>query len=101
MTFDELEKLANYVSPDGHYRIPVTYEMYSTIDVTGVKNLREAVELSKKHKDEIPLGQGEYIDDSYEININNAYEAIAAQDYARISDVIISPKDFTPKKGTE
>ena len=100
MTFNELEKLANYVSPDGHYRIPVTYEMYSTIDVTGVKNLREAVELSRKHKDEIPLGQGEYIDGSYKININNAYEAIAAQDYARISDVEISPKYFS-KKGME
>ena len=101
MTHDELEKLANYVSPDGHYRIPVTYGMYSTINVTGVKNLREAIELSEKHKDEIPLGQGEYIDDSYEININNADEAIAAQDYARISDVVISPEDFAPKKGTE
>jgi hypothetical protein len=101
MTLDELEKLASYVSPDGHYRIPVTYEMYSTIDVTGVKNLREAVELSRKHKDEIPLGQGEYIDGSYEINIKNDNEAIAAQDYARISDVVISPEDFTPKKGTE
>lgn len=101
MTLDELEKLANYVSPDGHYRIPVVYAMYSTIDVTKVKNLREAVELSRKHRNEIPLGQGEYIDDSYEININNADEAIAAQDYARISDVVISPEDFTPKKGTE
>lgn len=101
MTLDELKKLANYVSPDGHYRIPVTYEMYSTIDVTGVKNLREAVELSEKHRDEIPLGQGEYIDDSYEININNTYEAIAAQDYARISDVEISPEDFSPQKGAE
>lgn len=101
MTFDELEKLANYVSPDSHYRIPVTYEMYSTIDVTGVKNLREAVELSEKHRDKIPLGQGEYIDDSYKIDINNADEAIAAQNYARISDVKISPKDFAPKKGTE
>ena len=99
MTLDELEKLANYVSPDGHYRIPVAYKMYSTIDVTKVKNLREAVELSEKYKDEIPLGQGEYIDDSYEININNADEAIFAQDYARISDVVISPEDFAPKKG--
>jgi hypothetical protein len=104
MTLDKLEnldELENYVSPDGHYRIPIVYAMYSTIDVTGVKNLREAVELSEKHKDEIPLGQGEYIDGSYEINIENDDEAIFAQDYARISDIVISPEDFASKKGTE
>jgi hypothetical protein len=104
MTLDKLEnldELENYVSPDGHYRIPIVYAMYSTIDVTKVKNLREAVELSREHEDEIPLGQGEYIDGSYKININNADEAIAAQDYARISDVVISPEDFASKKGTE
>lgn len=95
------DKLENYVSPDGDYIIPVTYKMYSTVGVTRVKNLREAVELARKHKNEIPVGQGEYIDGSYKIEIKNDDEAIAAQDYVHIGEVEISPEDFSSRKGVK
>ena len=32
-------KAEDYVSKDGEYIIPVAWEMYSTVKVTGVKNL--------------------------------------------------------------
>jgi hypothetical protein len=92
------DKLENYVSPDGDYIIPVTYKMYSTVGVTRVKNLREAVELSRKHRDEIPLGHGEYIDGSYKIEIKDDDDAILAQNYAHIGGVEISPEDFSSRK---
>ena len=81
------KKLENYISPEGRYIIPVTYEMYSTVEVTGVKNLKEAIELAEKNIDDIPLGQGEYLDGSYKISINDDEEAIVAQDYAHIGEV--------------
>lgn len=86
--------LENYVSPDGRYIVPVTYKMYSTVEVTGVKNLKEAIELAKKNANNIPLGQGEYIDDSYEIAVDNDGEAIDAQDFVHIGEVEISPEKF-------
>jgi hypothetical protein len=72
--------------------------MYSTVGVTRVKNLREAVELSRKHRDEIPLGHGEYIDGSYKIEIKDDDDAILAQNYAHIGGVEISPEDFSSRK---
>jgi hypothetical protein len=41
------DKLESYVSSEDEYIIPVTYEMYSTISVTGVKNLKEALMIIK------------------------------------------------------
>ena len=95
------DKLENYISPEGRYIIPVTFEMYSTVKVTGVKNLKEAVELVKKNSDYIPLGEGDYIDGSYKVSIDNDYDAIVAQDYSHIGDVEISPEDFIVKKEEE
>ncbi len=89
------EKLEEFVSPDGRYIIPVTYEMYSTVEVTGVKNLKEAIELAEKNIDDIPLGQGEYIDDTYKISIDDDDYAIDAQDFVHVGEVEISPEDFS------
>ncbi len=89
----ENNKLENYVSPDGEYIVPVTYKMFSTVKVTGVKNLKEAIELTKENAEEIPLGEGAYIDGTYEISVKSDDEAIDAQDFAHIG-VDISPEDF-------
>ena len=76
-----------YVSENGTYIIPVKWEVYSTIRVYGAKNLEEAIEYARENSDDIPLGDSEYIEGSYNINIKNDDEAIIAQDYQEISGV--------------
>lgn len=85
-------KAKDYVSENGTYIIPVSWEVYSTIRVYGAKNLEEAVEYAREHSDEIPLGDAEYIDGSYKIGIEDDDEAIQAQDYAEISGVRVDVK---------
>lgn len=85
-------KAKDYVSEDGTYIIPVSWEVYSTIRVYGAKNLEEAVEYAKEHSDEIPLGDAEYIDGSYKIEIENDDEAIHAQDYVEFGEVRVDVK---------
>ncbi len=83
-------KAKEYVAENGEYVIPVSWEVYSTIRVKGAKNLEEAIKYAKENIDVIPIGSGEYIDDSYKIEVNDDDEAISAQHYADISDVVIS-----------
>lgn len=76
-------KAEDYVSKDGEYIIPVAWEMYSTVKVTGVKNLKEALAVVEKYLDEIPLDFGEYMDGSYRITNNEDDDAIiGAQSFA-------------------
>ena len=82
--------MRDYVSDNGEYIIPVSWEVYSTIKVKGAKSLEEAVEYAKEHIDDIPLGEGEYIDGSYKIDIETDDEAINAQEYADIGGVSIA-----------
>lgn len=82
-------KMRDYVSDNGEYIIPVSWEVYSTIKVKGAKNLEEAVEYAEEHIDDIPLGEGEYIDGSYKIDIETDDLAIDAQEYADIGGVFI------------
>lgn len=83
-------KMRDYVSDNGEYIIPVSWEVYSTIKVKGAKNLEEAFEYALEHIEDIPLGEGEYIDGSYQINIDNDDEAIDAQEYVDIGEVSIT-----------
>ena len=83
-------EMRDYVSNNGEYIIPVSWEVYSTIKVKGAKNLEEAFEYAQEHIEDIPLGEGEYIDGSYQINIDNDDEAINAQEYADIGGVSIT-----------
>ncbi|WP_027438751.1 hypothetical protein [Lachnospira multipara] len=82
-------KPEEFINKDEEYIIPVSWEVYSTIRVKGAKNLQDAIEYAKTHIDDIPLGDGEYIDGSYKIEIHNDDEAIAAQDYADIGGVVV------------
>jgi hypothetical protein len=86
-------KANEYVNEDEEYIIPVSWEVYSTIVVKGAKNLADAIEYAEAHIDDIPLGEGEYIDASYKIEIDNDAKAIVAQDYADIGGVIINVND--------
>jgi hypothetical protein len=57
-------------NPDGTnlYKIPVTWEVYDTIEVQG-NSLEEALQWADAHKDEIPIGdEPNYLDDSYQID---------------------------------
>ena len=77
---DDLEK---YVAEDGEYIIPVTWEVYSNIVITGVKNLKkEAYEVAKLHIDELPLTEdSDYIDGSYQLEEEEFL--LDAQNYAK------------------
>ena len=50
------------------YKIPVTWEVYDTIEVQG-NSLEEALQWAEEYQDEIPLGdEPEYLDGSYQID---------------------------------
>ena len=47
--------------------IPVSWEVYSTVEVTA-ETYEEAIKILENNVDKVPLGDGEYIDDSYKID---------------------------------
>lgn len=72
----------DYVAPDGEYIIPVSWEVYATVQITGVHNLAEAYEVAQEYIDDLPLATDpEYIDASYKIEVANDDELLDAQDY--------------------
>lgn len=86
--------LEKYVSDDGYYVIPVTWESYGTVQISGVKNLKEAYEVAKKYIDDLPLpDDGEYIDDSFKINIDEESELLDAQIYYRHNAYFHNPEN--------
>lgn len=85
---DNENTMENYISEDGEYIVPVSWQVYSTVRVTGAKNLAEAVAYVKEHN--VPLGIGEYIDASYQVNVETDEEGIMAQNYVHIGDVEVS-----------
>lgn len=86
-------KPEEFINENEEYIIPVSWKVYSTIKITGAKNLQDAIEYAKNHIDEIPLGSGDYINGSYKIEIHNDDEAIAAQNYAEISSIEVDIKN--------
>ena len=82
--------LYDFKKPDGRYLIPVSWAVCSTITVEA-DNLGEAVDIAKKRIDDIYLcTKGvEYIDASYNIDVDTDEDAINAQDYHTIGDIII------------
>ena len=89
-----MNDLEKYVSDDGYYVIPVTWESYGTVQISGVKNLKEAYEVAKKYIDDLPLpDDGEYIDDSFKINIDEERELLDAQIYYRHNAYFHNPEN--------
>ena len=83
------DTLKNYKSEDGRYLIPVSWSMRSTITVEA-DNLEEAVKIAREKVDDLPLCQpddSEYVDGSYNIDIDNDEDAINAQDYSTIDTI--------------
>lgn len=75
----------DYISEDGYYIIPVSWEVYSTIKVKA-DNLEEAVKKAENNIDNLKLGENEYIDGSYKLDTGNL---IDAQEYADIGGIVI------------
>lgn len=76
-----MQKLKDYVSEDENYTIPVTWKMYGTVTIMGCDNLEEALKVAEKYQADLPLPtDGEYIDDSFQLETENL---IDAQDYYR------------------
>lgn len=77
-----MNDLKNYISPNGEYVVPVSWEVSSTVIVTGVANLEEAIAAVREHSDDIPLATApEYIDDSYKIDGDTDEDFTNAQSY--------------------
>lgn len=90
-----MDKLEQFVSEDGEYIIPVTWECYGTVQITGVKNLREAVEVAKRYREDLPLPtNGEYIDASFKLNFEEEGEEtlLDQQDYFKFDATFKNPK---------
>ena len=90
----EFAELAN-IKPekeDGTFIIPVSWSVYSTVSVKAA-NLQEALMKAEEKLDDLPLpssvDESEYIDGSYQINVNDAEEAEVAQDYRQLSTISI------------
>lgn len=75
----------DYISEDGYYIIPVSWEVYSTIKVKA-DNLEEAVKKAENNIENLKLGENEYIDGSYQLDTENL---IDAQEYADIGGIVI------------
>ena len=85
--------LKNFVSDDGIYVIPVTWENYGTVQITGVKNLQEALDVAKNYIEELPFPwDGEYLGDSFKLDYENEDDLIDAQDGYRFSAYFHNPK---------
>ena len=85
-----MSDLKDYISKNGKYLIPVEWSVYSTIEVSDVANLQEAIDRAKELIDVIPLCHtNEYIDGSYRISVDCDEDAINAQGYHTIGEVSI------------
>ena len=73
------------------YHIPVQWSVYSTIRVEA-DNLQEALDKAREKIDDIPITptECEYIDDSYIIAVESDEDAINAQNYYTVSDILIT-----------
>lgn len=88
-TATELRETEKYVSEDGTYIIPVTWEVYSTIRVKA-NNLEEAYKKAKENIEAITLPtESQYVDGSFRLEVETDDELIAAQNYQELSGNIL------------
>lgn len=93
MANTEATTAKEYVSEDGYYLIPVTWEVNSTVRVKG-NNLHDAIERFKRVANDIPLDtNNEYVDGSYRIEDDSDEHMIAAQAYYPIGSYVIDEND--------
>ena len=83
--------MSKIVNKDGLYTIPVYWQVFSTIQVEA-DNLEQAAKIARERIADIPLSEGEYVDETYEIGTDE--DILSAQDYRKFSDIVIR-KDGT------
>ncbi len=85
--------LENYISEDGLYTIPVSWEVYATVTIEGAKNLEDAYRIAQEYIDDLPLDTApDYIDGSFKIDVQNEDELLAAQNYVRYDAYFKNPE---------
>lgn len=78
----DITGLKEKVDDVNEYIIPISWSVCSTVVVKGAKNLQNAINIAREHIDDIPLPNNtEYIDGSFEINVETDEDAEAMQDY--------------------
>ena len=83
----------NYISEDGLYTIPVSWEVYATVTIDGAENLADAYRIAQEYIDDLPLATApEYIDGSFKIEVQNDGELLDAQDYYRFDAYFKNPE---------
>lgn len=80
--------LSEIINESGRYIIPVSWTLFSNV-IVEADNLQEALDICRKRIDDIPLGDGEYLDGSYQIDAENDEEAFEAQSYSEFGGVTI------------
>ena len=84
-------ELKNVKSETGLYRLPVSWQVYSTIEVEA-DSLLDALQKAEAVIDDIPLGRSdeiEFVDGSYQIDVDSIEDAENAQDYYPLSTITI------------
>ena len=82
-----------YVSNDGLYVIPVSWEVYANITIDGAKNLEDAYRIAQEYIDDLPLATDPaYIEGSYRLEVQNDDELLDAQDYYRYDAYFKNPE---------
>lgn len=85
----DLAKLEKITAEDNRFTVPVSWTAVSTV-IVEANNLKEALEKATAKIDELPLpSEPEYRDDSYQIDVSCAEDAINAQCYISRGDILI------------
>ena len=70
------------IREDGVYVVPVTWTMYSTIHVEA-DSLEDAVRRAEEARSDLPLGDAEYLEDSYQLcDLGEAEEMFSYEDHS-------------------
>lgn len=80
--------LSEVVNKDGKYIIPVSWTLFSNV-IVEADNLQDALDICKKRIDDLPLGDGTYLDESYHIDAENDEEVFEAQSFVEFGGVTI------------
>lgn len=80
--------LSEVVSKDGKYIIPVSWTLISNV-IVEADNLQDALDICQKRINNLPLGNGKYLEGSYHIDVENEEEVLEIQDCTGFGGVII------------
>lgn len=80
--------LSEVVSENGRYIIPVSWTVISNV-IVEADNLQDALDVCQERINDLPLGDGEYLEESYRIDAESDDEILEAQSTAGFGGVTI------------